>query len=261
MLELNLTGRITVVTGGSEGIGKAIAHKLAAEGCMVGICARREDVLEAAAEEIREATGGEILAVRADVTEPGDMERFVEAVDGTFGNVDILVNNAGKSEGHPFEEATEEIWQGDFALKFWAAVRCSRLVVPHMREKGQGAIVNITHPGGKAPGAGSMPTSVSRAAGIAFTKALSKDMAQHSIRVNTVCLTNIKSAQGVRAWEGSGSSLSYPDWCVEHGKGVPLGRMGEASEVADLVAFLVSERAAFITGASINIDGGSSATV
>jgi len=261
MLELNLTGQVAIVTGGSEGIGKAIAQKLAEEGCKVGICARREDVLEAAASEIRDATGEEVLAISADVTKSTDLERFVGEVRSAFGNVDILVNNAGKSEGHPFEEATEEIWLGDFDLKFWSAVRCARLVIPQMKETGSGNIVNVTHPGGKAPGGGSVPTSVSRAAGIAFTKALSKDMAEHTIRVNTVCLTNIKSAQGVRAWEGSGSSLSYEDWCVKQGTGIPLGRLGEASEVADLVAFLVSERAAFITGASVNIDGGSSHTV
>lgn len=261
MLELNLEGQVAVVTGGSEGIGKAIALKLAEEGCKVGICARRQDVLEAAAGEIRGATDGQVLAVQADVTKEEDLARFLGAVTDTFGGVDILVNNAGRSEGHYFEEATEEVWQGDFALKFWAAVRCSRLVIPQMKEKGRGAIINITHPGGKAPGANSVPTSVSRAAGIAFTKALSKDMAQHGIRVNTVCLTNIKSSQGVRAWEASGFALGYEDWCVEHGKGVPLGRMGEASEVADLVAFLGSERAAFITGASVNIDGGSGDTV
>ena len=105
-----------------------------------------------------------------------------------------------------------------------------------------------------------MPTSVSRAAGIAFTQALSKDLAAHRIRVNTVCLTNIKSAQGERAWRTSGSTLSYKEWCNERGQAIPLGRLGEAREVADLVAFLTSERAAFITGTAINIDGGESAT-
>ena len=261
MLELDLKDQVALVTGGSEGIGKAIAHKLAAEGCRVAICARRADLLHAAAEEMRQATGAQILAVPADVTRPESLERLLAAVVGAFGRVDILVSNAGRSAAHHFEDATEEMWQEDFALKFWAAVRCARLVVPHMQARGSGAIVNITHPGGKAPGPGSVPTSVSRAAGIAFTKALSKDMAPHRIRVNTVCLTNIKSAQAERAWRNSNTSLTYADWCAERGESIPLGRMGEAGEVADLVAFLASARAGFITGAAINIDGGEGATV
>ena len=261
MLQLNLKDKVALVTGGSEGIGKGIAWKLADEGCAVAICARREDVLDSAAEEIRSATGGNVVAIRADVTKETDLESFTNAAMDAFGAVDILVNNAGRSAGGYFEEATEEIWQEDFDLKFWAAVRMSRLTIPSMKARGGGNIINVTHPGGKAPEGGSVPTSVSRAAGIALTKALSKDLAQHSIRVNTVCLTNIISAQGERAWKASGSALDYDAWCVEHGKGVPLGRMGTPEEVADLVAFLVSDRAAFITGASINIDGGSSATV
>ena len=261
MLELNLTGQAAIVTGGSEGIGKAVAAKLAEEGCRVAICARRRDVLEAAAEEIRQATGAEILAVPADVTRLEELERFFAATAKAFKTIDILVNNAGRSAGGYFEGVTEEMWQEDFDLKFWAAVRGARLAIPYMKSRGRGGIINITHPGGKAPGASSVPTSISRAAGIALTKALSKDMAEHGIRVNTVCLTNIKSAQGVRAWQALGTSQSYEDWCTEQGKGVPLGRLGEAREVAELVAFLVSERAAFITGAAINIDGGSGATV
>ena len=130
-----------------------------------------------------------------------------------------------------------------------------------MKARGGGSIVNITHPGGKAPGPGSVPTSVSRAAGIALTKAMSKDLAQHLIRVNTVCLTNIRSAQARRAWTASGSDLDFDAWCEELGKDVPLGRMGEPGEVADLIAFLVSDRGAFITGAAINFDGGSGETV
>ena len=261
MLELNLTNQVALVTGGSEGIGKAIAHKLAEEGCKVAICARRQEVLEAAGEEIRRATGAQILTLQADVTKLEDIERFIKAGVEEYGAIDILVNNAGRSAGGYFEDVDEEAWQEDFSLKFWAAVRACRLAIPHIRARGQGSIINITHPGGKAPGPSSVPTSVSRAAGIAFTKALSKDMAGHKIRVNTVCLTNIKSAQSLRAWEGSGSGLDYEEWCLEGGKSVPLGRMGEASEVADLVSFLVSERATFISGASINIDGGEGATV
>ncbi len=261
MLELNLGGKVALVTGGSEGIGKGIAWKLSEEGCSVAICARRDDVLQAAALEIRDDTGGAVLAVQADVTQATDIETFVSAAIDAYGGVDILVNNAGRSAGFPFEEATDEAWLEDFDLKFWAAVRGSRCVLPSMKERGGGNIINVTHPGGKAPGGGSVPTSISRAAGIAFTKALSHDCASYGIRVNTVCLTNIKSAQGVRAWESLDTEESYEAWCDRIGKDIPLGRMGEASEVGDLVAFLVSERAAFITGTSVNIDGGTSHVV
>ena len=261
MLDLNLSGRVALVTGGSEGIGKGIARKLAHEGCRVAICARRQDVLSGAAEAIRSESGAQVLAVAADVTLASDVERYVNEAVSEFGGIDILVNNAGRSAAHYFENATEAMWQEDFNLKFWAAVRGSRLAVPHMKARGGGSIVNITHPGGKAPGPGSVPTSVSRAAGIALSKAMSKDLAQHRIRVNTVCLTNIRSAQAERAWAASGSDLDFDAWCDELGKDVPLGRMGEPGEVADLVAFLVSDRGAFITGAAINLDGGSGETV
>ena len=261
MLDLDLSGRVALVTGGSEGIGKGIARKLADEGCRVAICGRRQDVLTGAAEAIRSESGAEVLPVAADVTIAADVERFVNEAASGFGGIDILVNNAGRSEAHHFEDATEPVWQEDFNLKFWAAVRGSRLAVPHMKTRGGGSIVNITHPGGKAPGPGSVPTSVSRAAGIALSKAMSKDLAQHRIRVNTVCLTNIRSAQAKRAWTAAGSDMDFDAWCEELGKEVPLGRMGEPGEVADLVAFLVSERGAFITGAAINFDGGSGETV
>lgn len=261
MIETNLSNKVAVITGGSEGIGKAIAKKLAEEGCSIAICARRVNVLNDAAEEIRKHTGAHILAIPADVTVERDIHQFLEKVITKFGYIDILINNAGRSAVHYFEDATEEIWNEDFDLKFWSAVRCSRIVVPGMKKKRNGCIINITHPGGKAPGAQSMPTSVSRAAGIAFTKALSHDMAPHNIRVNTVCLTNIISAQSLRAWKTLKSPLNYEDWCVKQGKNVPLGRLGEAREVADLVTFLVSDRGAFITGTSINIDGGTSAII
>ena len=261
MLELNLSGKVALVTGGSEGIGKGIAVKLAGEGCRVAICARREDVLADAAEAIRSESGAEVLAVAADVTLAADVERFVNDAASKYGGIDILVNNAGRSEAHHFEDTNESVWQEDFDLKFWAAVRSSRLAVPHMKARGGGSIVNITHPGGKAPGPGSVPTSVSRAAGIALSKAMSKDLAQHRIRVNTVCLTNIRSAQAKRAWTASGSDVDFDAWCEELGKDVPLGRMGEPGEVGDLVAFLVSDTGAFMTGAAINFDGGSGETV
>ena len=260
-MELGLTGKVVVITGGSEGIGKGIALRLCEEGAKVAICGRRETVLADAAEEIRTQTGGEVLAIPADVTKPETLEHFIGQTASHFGKIDILVNNAGRSAGGDFETMSDEAWYDDLDLKLMGAVRCARLVIPHMKSNGGGRIINITHPGGKQPSAGSCPTSVSRAAGIALTKALSKELLPHKILVNTVCLTSIKSAQGERAWKAAGSPGTLEEYWEERGTEHPLGRLGEPSEVGNLVAFLVSDCALFITGTAINIDGGLSAVV
>ena len=260
-MDLGLTGKVAVITGGSEGIGKGIAQRLCEEGAKVAICARREDVLEEAAQEIRDATGGEVLAVAADVTIAGTLENFINQTVDKYGKIDILVNNAGKSAGGNFEQVTDAEWYEDLDLKLMGAVRCARLAIPHMRPTGGGRIINITHPGGKQPDAGSVPTSVSRAAGIAMTKALSKELLADKILVNTVCLTSIKSAQGERSWKADGSPGTIEEYWEARGAEHPLGRLGEPTEVGDLVAFLVSDRASYITGTAINIDGGLSAVV
>lgn len=260
-MHLKLTGKVAVITGGSEGTGYAIAMRLSECGAKVAICARREAVLKQAAQDIQAKTGNDVLAISADVTIPEALEGFVQGIVDNFGRIDILINNAGRATGAPFEKVTDEDWYEDLNLKLMAAVRCSRLVIPHLRAAGGGRIINITHPGGKQPGAGTCPTSVSRAAGIALTKALSKDLLRDKILVNTVCLTSIKTAQGVRGWRAQGSPGTLEEYWRQQGKNHPLGRLGEAAEVADLVAFLVSDNAEFITGTAINIDGGLSAVV
>ena len=260
-MDLGLKGKVAAITGGSEGVGYGTALVLAREGARVSICARRKDVLEAAAERIRAETGGEVLAVQADVTRAEDCERFIRQTVERFGRLDILVNNAGRAAGAHFEKVTDDAWAEDLDLKVFAAIRCSRAAIPYMRAQGGGRIVNITHPGGKTPGAGSLPSSLSRAAGIALTKAMSKDLAPDGILVNTVCLSNIRTAQNERSWRASGSPLSLDEYCAEQGRRVPVGRLGDPTEVGDLIAFLVSERAAFITGTAINIDGGASSAV
>ncbi|MCZ6679997.1 MAG: SDR family oxidoreductase [Candidatus Poribacteria bacterium] len=260
-MDLALTGKVAVITGGSEGIGKGIALRLSEEGVKVAICARRDDVLQQAAQEIRDKTGNDVLAVSADVTKAETLENFINQTAERFGRIDILINNAGRSAGGNFESLTDEAWYEDLDLKLMGAVRCSRLAIPHMRAGGGGRIINITHPGGKQPGAGSCPTSVSRAAGIAMTKALSKELLPDKILVNTVCLTSIKSAQGERAWKAEGSPGTLEEYWEARGGEHPLGRLGEPTEVGDLVAFLVSDRASYITGTAINIDGGLSAVV
>ena len=260
-MELGLQGKVALITGGSEGIGKGIAVCLTREGAKVAICARRPDVLEQAAADVRAQTGGEVLAIPADVTKGEDIDAFVAKAAAHYGRVDILVNNAGRSAAKKFEDISEDEWTEDIDLKFTAAVRCTRAVLPHLRKAGGGRIINVTHPGGKAPGARSLPTSVSRAAGIALTKALSLDYAGENILVNTVCLTNIVSAQTERYWQRMGPTGTLDEFKDKMAQNVPLKRLGQPEEVGALVAFLVSDQAAFITGAAINIDGGVSAVV
>jgi NAD(P)-dependent dehydrogenase (short-subunit alcohol dehydrogenase family) len=256
MLDLGLTGKVAIITGGSDGLGRAAAEKLAAEGAKVAICARRKEHLERAADEIRTATGGQVLAYPADVSRPGDCEQLVDAVVAQWGGVDILLNNAGTSAAAAFEKVDDEAWQADWNLKVMGAVRMSRLVIPHMKARGGGRIVNITTVGGKAPRPRALPTSVTRAAGINLTKSLASEYAADNIRVNTICIGLVRSAQIARRAKGD-LEAHY----AELGKNVPLGRVAHASEFADLFAFLVSERAAYITGASVNFDGGSGMTV
>lgn len=260
-MDLGLSGKVAIVTGGSEGIGKGIALRFLEEGAKVAICARRDDVLQAAAEELRAFTGGEILAVAADVTKPETLTSFANEVAQHFGHIDVLVNNAGRSATSAFDELTDDAWYADLDLKLMGAVRCARLVIPQMKLVGGGRIINITHPGGKQPGAASYPTSVSRAAGIAMTKALSKELLPYNILVNTVCLTSIKSAQGERAWKAESSRGTLEEYWIERAKEHPLGRLGEPSDAGALVAFLASECASFITGTAINLDGGLSNVV
>lgn len=263
-MDLGLKGKVALITGGSEGIGKAAANGMVSEGAKVVICARRADVLEQAADDIRKATGGEIMAVQADVSQPDQISILFDKTLEAYGRLDILVNNAGTSAADFFSDVTDEVWRTDLDVKLFAAIRCSRSAIPHMRANGGGRIINVTNLGGKAPGPRSVPTSVSRAAGIALTKAMSKDFAADNILVNTVCIGLIKSGQHERRWEQANtenSDLTLDDWYENIGKSTPLGRVGESEEAGDIITFLASERASYITGVAINIDGGTSTVV
>jgi 3-oxoacyl-[acyl-carrier protein] reductase len=265
-MDLGLTNKVAIITGGSEGIGKAAAHRMAEEGARVVIVARRPEVLEAAAKEIEAATKGVVLPVQGDVAQPETIDRVVKTTLDHFGRIDILVNNAGVSMAKPFEAVSDDDWESDFSLKVWGAVRFIRAVIPEMRKVGGGRIINVTNLGGRTPGPSSMPTSISRAAGIAITKGLSKDLAKDNILVNTVCIGLIKSGQHERRYarqKQSNPNLTLDQLYAESvkGRGVPLGRVGEAHEAGDVITFLASERASYLTGVAINIDGGTSAVV
>ncbi len=228
------------------------------------IVARRSEVLEAAAQSIQPASGdGAVVPVQGDVNEAATLGRIVKTALDRFGRIDILVNNAGVSMAKPFVDVSDDDWESDFNLKVWAAVRLMRAVIPEMRKVGGGRIINVTNLGGRTPGPSSMPTSISRAAGMAITKGMSKDLAKDNILVNTVCIGLIKSGQHERRY--ARAVESNPELTMEefytasaNARGVPLGRVGEAEEAGDVIAFLASERASYLTGIAVNIDGGNS---
>ncbi len=260
-MELGVYGKTAIVTGGSKGIGLATAILLAREGAEVAIVARNETGLSQAAAAIESATGKQALAISADVAQEGEADRVIAEVVAKWGAVHILVNNAGTAAAKPFEKVETAAWSADLDLKLMGAIRFSKAALPHMREAGGGAIVNVTAIGGKAPGASSMPSSVSRAAGLALTKAMSKDLAPDGIRVNAVCIGLIRSEQIEKKWKEAEPHMSWEEYASDPRHGVPLGRIGRAEEAANVIGFLVSEAASFVTGTSVNIDGGIAAVL
>ena len=190
-MQLSLKGKVAAVTGGSEGIGRATALRLAELGAAVAICARRAEVLERTAGEIKKL-GAEVLAVTGDATSAGDMARFFGDTVKRFGRIDILVNNAGATGQAAFDKVDDAAWQQDLDIKVMAHVRTAREVIPHMKRQGGGRIINLNMVAAKQPGAAQFPTTVSRAAGLALTKGLSKELAPCNILVNAVAVGKIK---------------------------------------------------------------------
>ncbi|HVL75397.1 MAG TPA: SDR family oxidoreductase [Noviherbaspirillum sp.] len=257
-MHLGLENKIAIVTGASQGIGKATAGALAEEGARVVLVARGQERLDELAGQIR-AAGGQAETVSADVSKADDCRRIIDEAVSRFGGIDILVNNAGSSATGAFEGLDDEIWKADFDLKLFAAVRLAKLALPHMKQKRAGRIINVTNIGGKQPGAGTMPTTVTRAAGLALTKALSKEYAPHNILVNTVCIGKVRAGQ--HESKAARAGVDIETFYERMAADIPLGRVGEAEEAANAIVFLASEAASFITGTSINIDGGASAVL
>ena len=260
-MDLGLTDKVAIITGGSAGIGKVTALNLLQEGAKVAICGRRTELLENTKTEFYKKSGKLILTVQADVSKESDVKYFINKVIDEFGTVDILINNAGKRNAYSFENVTNEKWNEDFNLKFYGAVWMCKYTLPIMKKNRNGRIINITTIQGKQPSKSSMPTSITRAAGIAFTKALSNDYAQYNILVNTVCLGFVKSDQWITSKKLDFPDLTQKQYYDHIGKGTPLGRIGETEEAADLITYLASERSSYITGTAINLDGGLSAVV
>ena len=255
-MELGLKGKVAIITGSSKGIGLETALHLVNEGARVTICARNGDNLSEASARIFEETGIEVHSIETDVTKEEDCKRLVTSTIEKYGRLDILVNNAGTSAANPFEEVGTDLWQQDLDLKLFGAIHCSRYALPYMREAGGGSIVNVTAQAAKTPPASSLPTTVSRAAGMALTKAMSNDLGLDNIRVNTVCIGLIRSDQIERKWKTQAPDLTWEQFSKEAGNNIPLGRIGNTDEAAKVIIFLVSDAASYVTGTAVNIDGG-----
>ena len=258
-MEISLSGRAAIVTGGSKGIGFAIATRFAASGADVAIVARGREALDAAVSQIKTATNSQVIGVQADVGSAAGVQSAYDAAMAAFGKIDIAVNNAGTSATGPFEKLSDEVLQQDLDLKLFAAIRLSRLVWPQMKERKWGRIINVLNLGAKAPRANSAPTSVSRAAGMAFTKVLAGEGAPHNILVNGLLVGLIEADQHVQKAKRLGVPLK--DYIADLEKDIPLGRFGKAEEFANMACFLASDAGAYITGTAINIDGGKSPVV
>ena len=263
-MDLKLKGKVAIITGGSDGIGKAAALSLSREGARVAIAARTEATLTNAAKEIIDETGNEVIGIPTDVTDEAQVEALINEVVSKWGGIDILVNNAGTSSVARLQDLSNEQMMGDIQLKVYGAIYCARHALEHLKRSESAVIINTTTPGGKAPAAGTQPTAMSRAAGISLTKTWSKELAEFNIRVNTICIGLIKSGQHRSKWavvHENDASYSLDDHWQALAKSVPLGRVGEASEAGDVICFLASSKASYVTGTAINIDGGSSPVV
>jgi 3-oxoacyl-[acyl-carrier protein] reductase len=258
-MKISLAGRAAIVTGGSKGIGFAVATRFAASGADVAIVARNEESLQAAVAAISKSTQTRVIAVQSDVSKAADVQRAYDEVMSAFNKVDIIVNNAGTSRAMPFEKVTDEILHDDLELKLFAAVRLIRLVAPQMKERRWGRIINVLNVGAKAPRPNSMPTSISRGAGMAMTKALSHELAPHNVLVNAMLVGFIRADQHVQL--AKRANMTVEEYYKAHEKEIPIGRVGEAEEFANLACFLVSEQGGYITGTAINVDGGRSPVV
>ena len=253
-MDLGLTDKVAIVTGASRGIGKGIALRLADEGCRVATCARGEEALLVAAAEI-EARGVDVLALPLDLTEAGAAQRLVEATVERFGRLDVLVNNIGGNRRKPFAETTDDDWDAILELNLKAHLRCSRAAIPPMRANG-GAILFVSSIFGReAGGPGLSIYNTTKSALISVAKIMALELAADGIRVNSLAPGSIRFPGG--SWDRR--VKADPEGMKKFiEQNLPVGRFGTVEEVADVAAFLVSERASLVTGACLNVDGGQS---
>jgi 3-oxoacyl-[acyl-carrier protein] reductase len=258
-MDLGLQDKVAIVMAASKGLGRACATALAAEGAQVTIGARGAQVLEKTAQEIQQATRSRVLAVPTDVTKAEDVEAIVAATVGEFGRIDILVNNAGGPPAGTFASFGDAHWQTAFELNLLSTVRLVRLVLPHMRTTGSGRIITIVSTSVKQPIDGLLLSNAIRTGVVGLAKTLSVELAPDNITVNNVCPGRIltdRLRQIYHINERLQQGVSEEAVLKEMSQDIPLGRVGKPEELGAFVAFLASQQAAYITGTTIQVDGG-----
>jgi len=257
-VDLGLRGKVALVAASSKGLGRAVADELAAEGATLVICARGKEVLDEAAESIRKTTGVKVVSVAADVSKPADAARVVKAAFDQLGKVDILVTNSGGPPSGQFEKITAEMWDAAASLLLRSAVELTRAVLPGMKERRWGRILNVTSIAAKQPIESLMLSNSLRAAVIGFARTLANEVAPFNITVNNQLpgYTRTDRVQELARAAGGKAEGSSSDIVSKWEKEIPMGRLGEPREFAALAAFLASERASYITGSSIAVYGG-----
>ena len=253
-MDLGLKGKVALVTAASKGMGKACALGLAGEGARVAVCARNEGELKAAADEIRTKTKADVLAVRADVTKPEDVKALVAQVRRALGDPDILIANCGGPPRGFFEEFGDDAWHGAVEVSLMSTVRLVREVLPAMRTKRWGRILTIQSVSVKQPLPDLLLSNAVRPGVAGMMKSLALQLGKENILVNTLCPGKILTDRLLGGLKQSG--LSREEYLARQGAEVPLGRVGTAEEFANVAVFLASERASYVTGVSLQIDGG-----